>query len=226
MNTCADMAARLVSGTSSGIVIDEVVQPCQENDVPRLSALPLDGVENGVFTRGIRYQIDGEISNRAPLRFEVRDALTARLTGSWYNPDESGHGLSIEILDAEMVLAYWFTFDAVGDPAWVVAVGDYVGDGLAEMDGWFAKGGTFPPSFDPELVEVVSWGGLEIEFHSCTEATLRWQATVSGFGSGEMPLQRFTRQAEFTCTDPPPESLLIPDWFRNTDFYFRFEEGS
>jgi hypothetical protein len=226
VNTCADLEARLVSVASTGIVIDELVRPCHENELPELSALPLDGVDSGVFAQGIRYQIDGETSSMAPLGFEIRNALTARLSGSWYNPDEDGHGLTIEILDAETVVAYWFTFDAFGDPAWIAASGNHAGDGLAELEGWFTEGGMFPPSFDPELVEAVSWGSLEIEFHSCSEATLRWEATASGFGSGEMPLQRFTRAAEFSCTDPPPESLFTPDWFRNADFYFRFEEGS
>lgn len=227
VNTCADLEVSVASGVGTqGIGIDELPRPCQADEVPRLAALPLGLVESGVFARGMQYRVDGQLVNRGPLGFEIRDALTARLSGSWHNPDESGHGLTIEILDAETVVAYWFTFDAFGDPAWIAATGNHVGDGLAELEGWFTEGGMFPPSFDPELVEAVPWGSLEIEFHSCTEATLRWEATASGFGSGEMPLQRFTRQAEFSCTDAPPESLLIPDWFRNADFYFRHEEGS
>ena len=32
------------------------------------------------------------------------------LSGSWYNPDQDGHGLSIEVLDENRTLVYWYVY--------------------------------------------------------------------------------------------------------------------
>ena len=37
--------------------------------------------------------------------------ITAGFTGAWYDPNQSGHGLFIEVLPENRLLAYWFAFD-------------------------------------------------------------------------------------------------------------------
>ena len=44
-------------------------------------------------------------------------------SGSWYNPDQSGHGFSVEVLSTERSIAYWFTYDPFGNPIFLYADG-------------------------------------------------------------------------------------------------------
>ena len=48
------------------------------------------------------------------------------LTGSWFNPDQNGHGFIFEFIDDTTVLAYWFTFDPDGNRTWLFGVGTVV----------------------------------------------------------------------------------------------------
>ena len=207
----------------SSIVLDETAAACTEDELPRIRAFPLGKMEELSFTTLVRYWVNDELVNQTNLRLEVRDALTSRLAGSWYNPNQSGHGLTLEVLDAETMLAYWFTFDSFGEPFWLIAMGAHQGGGRVVLDAVMVEGGMFPPNFDPEMIERFDWGTLEIEFASCGEATLRWMPEAAGFESSEMPLVRLSKAEDNNCLDPPPASLLVPDWFNNADFYFRLD---
>jgi len=59
-------------------------------------------------------------------------AIGPAYSGSWYNPDQSGHGFSVEysILDdgTPIVLAYWYVYDSDGNPIFLVGQGE-PGDG-------------------------------------------------------------------------------------------------
>ena len=44
-------------------------------------------------------------------------SIRADLSGSWYNPAQSGHGLMVEILDNQRVVLAWYTYDASGNPS-------------------------------------------------------------------------------------------------------------
>ena len=49
----------------------------------------------------------------------------AGLTGSWFNPDQNGHGFIFEFIDDTTVLPYWFTFDSDGNRTWLFGVADF-----------------------------------------------------------------------------------------------------
>jgi hypothetical protein len=47
-------------------------------------------------------------------------------SGSWYNPQENGHGLSVEIGkvgDTPTAVVYWYTFTDAGDDMFLVGTG-------------------------------------------------------------------------------------------------------
>jgi hypothetical protein len=55
--------------------------------------------------------------------------IGAAVTGAWYDPAQSGHGLLIEVLPNDRLLAYWFTFTPDGSQqAWFGGVGTIVGN--------------------------------------------------------------------------------------------------
>ena len=49
--------------------------------------------------------------------------ITSAFTGAWYDPNQSGHGLFLEVLTDNRLLAYWFTFDQYGQQAWFGGLG-------------------------------------------------------------------------------------------------------
>jgi hypothetical protein len=57
-------------------------------------------------------------------------------SGSWYNPDQSGHGLSVEVVNSETLLIYWNTYHPDGTLAYQAAsngVVQEIGYGLLTM---------------------------------------------------------------------------------------------
>ncbi len=48
-------------------------------------------------------------------------------SGSWYNPDQSGHGFSMEFGEADdgspLAIVYWYTYDSSGKPIFMVGSG-------------------------------------------------------------------------------------------------------
>lgn len=143
---------------------------------------------------------------------------------AWVDPGTTGHGLTLEILDEENLLVYWFTFDNAGNPAWLIALGTHAGT-TATAEALIVEGGRFPPAFNPESIQLQDWGELELEFFSCDQAELRWTTHFPGFGDGSMPLTRLSRMDDHSCIGPPPADLLRPPWFSDSFFYFRLPDS-
>jgi hypothetical protein len=112
-------------------------------------------------------------------------------SGSWYNPDQSGHGLFIEILDRGQAAVAWFTFDPAGNPVWLVGVLDLDGPRLHGRLST-TEGGKFPPAFDPDQISHTFWGTVQFEIRGCNEAELRWAAERPGYTNGALELTRLT----------------------------------
>jgi hypothetical protein len=56
-------------------------------------------------------------------------AIGPGITGAWYDPLQSGHGLFIEVLPDNRFYASWFAFDPAGaQQAWFTGVGTYEGN--------------------------------------------------------------------------------------------------
>src|SRR5205085_2526158 len=49
--------------------------------------------------------------------------IGAAFTGTWYDPAQSGHGLFIEVLPNNAMVASWFTFRPEGGQAWFFGSG-------------------------------------------------------------------------------------------------------
>lgn len=183
---------------------------------PRLKTIPLEFVFAGGVTE-LSYIVEDSVRTSRfilPLRAE----LSRRMAGSWYNPGQSGQGITIEILDDGRLLLYWLTF-AEGNPAWIIAVGDIDGLG-AELDARRVFGGRFPPDVGAEEPESVDWGTIDISFSGCNSGHMEWRTEAPGFTDGEMPLTRLSAPAGQPCQGPPPESVLIPDWYQGAGTFF------
>jgi hypothetical protein len=122
-------------------------------------------------------------------------------TGAWYDPAQSGHGLFIEVLPNNAILAWWFTFSPDGTQSWFGGVGTYSGNTAVIGQGSVNQtlGGKWIPNFDPTKVTNVAWGTLTFTFTDCNSGRVDFTSTVPGYGNGSMNLTRLTLPAGLTC---------------------------
>jgi len=120
-------------------------------------------------------------------------------TGSWFDPAQSGHGLMLEVLPGNRLLAFWFSFNPEGNQqVWFGGVGTYSGN-TANISGVsLPSGGRWLPNFDATKIVVNPWGTLSFTFADCNHGKVDF-ASTSGYGSGSMDLTRLTLPAGLSC---------------------------
>ena len=121
-------------------------------------------------------------------------------TGSWYDPAQSGHGLTLEILPDHRLVVFWFTFKPDGtQQAWIVGAGTYVENiaTIASVD--MPTGGRWIPNFDPRQIANNPWGTLTLTFDDAEHGKLDFASTL-GYDTGSMNLSRLTRPSGITAT--------------------------
>lgn len=74
-----------------------------------------------------------------------RTQMTAGISGSWFNPQRSGEGMTLMMLDRGEPLMYWFSYDTEGQQQWAFEVGlhhdeSFQWSTLLETRGDFAVG--------------------------------------------------------------------------------------
>lgn len=113
-------------------------------------------------------------------------------SGNWYDAEQPGHGLQLEVLDLSRGLLAWYTFDQDGDPLWLFGTGEIEGDTLhAELSSY--SGASFPPDFNSASVQGKTWGEVTFQLGSCENATLSYEPIDPAYQPGKIALSRLTR---------------------------------
>lgn len=124
--------------------------------------------------------------------------LRGWMSGNWYNPGQSGHGVQIELLDNGRAVVAWYTYDADGNPLWLFGTGkinlDTIEAGLSVFED-----GRPPPNWDAAEPAVEPWGTVAITFDGCDTGVLAWDSTDPAFGAGELPIERLTKIGGMRC---------------------------
>lgn len=128
--------------------------------------------------------------------------LDGYMSGNWYDTAQSGQGFQLDFTDQQSILlAEWFTFAPDGKvPVWIYAQGAY--DNTAStvtVPAAIYSGTFFPPNFRSVDVTQTLWGTLTFAFTDCDHGTVTWNSTVSGYGSGSMPITRLSGVRGTTC---------------------------
>lgn len=124
-------------------------------------------------------------------------ALPGGLSGTWYNPAQSGHGVSLEVVAGDRAVALWHVYDSEGKPLTLYVDGRIDGrhiDGVA-----YAPTGMRFGAFDPATLQLPVWGEVDIDVASCSQATLTFVAQDPALGAGQIELTRLTRAAGLDC---------------------------
>ncbi len=123
--------------------------------------------------------------------------ITPAMTGSWFEEDNPGQGLNLEILGSDRFIVYWYAYDQ-GLPIWLVGAGNYKGDTATAKLGQF-KGNGFGTQFDHNTVSNSTFGSMTLTFDSCDTARVSYESTQAG--SGVIQLSRLTSIPGLSCTE-------------------------
>jgi len=127
--------------------------------------------------------------------------ITSGFTGAWYDPNQSGHGLLIEVLPENRLLAYWFAFTPDGtQQAWFGGDGPILGD-VATIYSYQGQGGRWIPNFDPAVYVLQPWGQLTFTFTDCDHGRVDFagNGNNSPWGTNHMDITRLTHPAGLSC---------------------------
>jgi hypothetical protein len=160
----------------------------------------------------------GLLSILGSVSLSAQAALPVGISGAWFKPGQSGHGVSIEILAPDRALLFWYVYDQNGVPMPL-----YV-DGVVR--GREIRGTAYNPSgmrfgsFDPAEHTLPVWGEVSMTFEDCSSARLEWQADSAVFGSGELPFTRLAELDGSACTLVPRGSVQAQTYAMSTTMTF------
>ena len=124
-------------------------------------------------------------------------------SGAWYKHDQSGHGLSIQVLDDERTIAFWFAYTPDGSPMFLVI--DGVNEGHMVTGPAYYHEGMIWRRFDPATLNSEVWGEVSIEFLGCNRAVVTWSSSKEGYGNGQIELERLTYVSVLECDEVAAE---------------------
>ena len=130
----------------------------------------------------------------------VVDEIHAGHSGHFFVPSRSGEGWLLEILDPETAAISWFTYPPEGsdrEQAWMVGVGDIEGNRIVFDELLESRGSPFGPGVDSNDLDFIEWGKLQLEFGSCNNGVVSYEAQDEAWGDGQ---RRFTRLVEMEGT--------------------------
>ena len=130
-------------------------------------------------------------------------------SGSWYNRDQNGHGLSIEVIDDERTIAYWQTYSLIGSSMWLFFDGVNVSNRVEATV--YSFDNMFWGDFDPVELKQIEIGTATIEFSDCDHVRLAY--SLGYYGEGEIPLDRLTHIAGLNCNEV---GKLAGNWLATT----------
>ncbi len=182
-----------------------------------LAVVPMDAVADA-HSCGVNHYILG-----LPCPSVMPGAIDPAFTGSWYDPAQSGQGLSIQILPNFRILVFWFAFNPEGtQQIWLVGSGTYAGDTATITSVEMPTGGRWIPNFDPDQVVNNVWGTLTLTFTDADHGRVDFNSTL-GYGAGSMNLTRLTlpearwqptgklvtEHGDYTATSLPDGRVLV-----------------
>ena len=191
--TCAMDPAR-VSARQDGTTIVLTVPPADPSCVP-IGATTTADVLLGQFHVG-QFSVVVQSSDGAQLTsgsFQVskpsaRVGPLIQFTDLWWNPSESGWGISVTHHADGLLFAAWYTYDSSGAPTWfTLQPGAWTSTRTFAGPIYKTTGPWYGSAFDPAKVTVAQVGTGTITFDDPAHATFSY--TVSGV-SGTTTIQR------------------------------------
>ncbi len=132
--------------------------------------------------------------------------INSGTSGSWFgvDPDQSGHGFQVEVLDRPQngpydndVLAYWYNY-IDGQQIFMLGEGR-AEDGHVEIPLLITSGPDFGNGFHADDVVYETAGVLTLDFNSCDLGTASFNAAYPGLSDFEFDIMRLSRIKNLPC---------------------------
>jgi hypothetical protein len=136
-------------------------------------------------------------------------SINSGYSALWYNPEQSGHGINVYMLDKNRIIVIWYVYDNEGNPIWLLGIGTH--DGLiAHLDVKIGSGAQFPPNFDTNDVVLTNWGTFDLEFSDCNSGIFSWTPVLgNGYTMGQTPIVRLNTTQGLSCSNYSPVTQVV-----------------
>ena len=182
---------------SAGNVLKVTHQPkaCFAPGEPQLMDVRLGELPAGDYRVEVFASRDTDGPAAETLSFQVRDPAELAVfpppnrpltdySGLWWNPNESGWGLSLHQSPTHAIFGAWFVYNAGGEPEWYTLQGGQWLDATTWRGSIYrTTGPSFAgPDYDPRLVLVQAAGTATLDFRHVdgAEDRARFTYTVNG----------------------------------------------
>jgi hypothetical protein len=146
-------------------------------------------------------RLSGARLTTGPLNIlDVNHRLKPGQTGAFYDADRSGEGIFVELLEDDRVVVYVFTFtpDETGRQAWMLGVGEMIGNHIVVTEMYRPTGPRFGPDFNPNDRVLNPFGGLALTMPECGDSQSRGTLFMSPPVDSEYELMASTRYVQLT----------------------------
>lgn len=163
------------------------VPPAPAFAVP-IGQLPVGSYE--VEARGVNGRLFGST------RFEVKARTgattpTTNYTDMWWNPAESGWGVSIHQHSTDVIFAVWFVYGSDGNPLWyVMPTGTWLSQQNYRGPIYRTTGPALRDRFDPARVGVTQVGMGTFRFSNISGGIALFEYEIDGAPTVSRSLQR------------------------------------
>lgn len=128
-----------------------------------------------------------------------QSGMTAQMSdGSWVVTGNDGEGMIIDVTIQGRLVLFWLTYDKEGNQMWILGLTDDTSGPEVHMTMSRYSGPAFGPMFNSDDLEAELWGDVTIKFLDCGNAMVHYDS-VSGFGSGELEIQRIYYASGSLC---------------------------
>jgi hypothetical protein len=107
----------------------------------------------------------------------------------WWNPNESGWGVSVTHHASGVAFVAWYTYDTAGNPKWYVSPSCRIVSGACSGTLYETNGPAFGGVFNPAAVSVRTVGSISFSFSSADTGTMSYSV------QGMTGVKSITRQS-------------------------------
>ena len=132
----------------------------------------------------------------------TRKVVTRGASGLYFDPERSGEGIQVQILDVQgeqIPLLLFYSYDQAGQPIWIIATGRIEDDRMVFDESTITTGASFGADFDPASVQRSNFGSFTIDAAECDSIEFAFASATEGFPSASYTYQRLTELEGAIC---------------------------